>query len=90
MSVFVPPTLNADQEEGRLFRMLRRPTKRKYSAVRIVSTVSTGFSSYILQLVMGLVFSNLFLDFATNHRNFDFYCHYIILYELSSTVEFIS
>ncbi|VDN81632.1 unnamed protein product [Brugia pahangi] len=42
MSVFVPPTLNADQEEGRLSRMLRRPTKRKYSAVRIVSTVSTA------------------------------------------------
>ncbi|VIO86979.1 Uncharacterized protein BM_BM420 [Brugia malayi] len=42
MSVFVQPTLNADQEEGRLSRMLRRPTKRKYSAVRIISTVSTA------------------------------------------------
>ncbi|VBB30019.1 unnamed protein product [Acanthocheilonema viteae] len=40
MSVFVPPTLNVDQDEGRLSRMLRRPTKRKHSAVRIVSTVS--------------------------------------------------
>uniref|UniRef100_A0AAF5PHE1 Uncharacterized protein n=1 Tax=Wuchereria bancrofti TaxID=6293 RepID=A0AAF5PHE1_WUCBA len=42
MSVFVPPTLNADQEEGRLSHMLRRPTKQKYSTVRIVSTVSTA------------------------------------------------
>ncbi|EFO24636.1 hypothetical protein LOAG_03843 [Loa loa] len=48
MSVFVPPTLNADQEEGRLSRMLCRPTKRKYSAVRIVNTVSTGQFTIIL------------------------------------------
>ncbi|KAM3725480.1 Aconitate hydratase [Dirofilaria immitis] len=42
MSVFVPPTLITDQEEGRLSRMLRRPAKQKYSTVRINSIVSTG------------------------------------------------
>ncbi|EJW76147.1 hypothetical protein WUBG_12945 [Wuchereria bancrofti] len=50
MSVFVPPTLNADQEEGRLSHMLRRPTKQKYSTVRIVSTVSTG--QFIIILII--------------------------------------
>uniref|UniRef100_A0A915PHS1 Uncharacterized protein n=1 Tax=Setaria digitata TaxID=48799 RepID=A0A915PHS1_9BILA len=52
MSVFVPPTLSADQEEGKLSRMLRRPTKRKYSTVRIVSTLSTG--QFIVILIMPL------------------------------------